>query len=165
MSYDEDVNFPKIEGIVKFIFFYEKNLSGIFFFIFLLMYIIYPKNTYIMEIAESSTFIIVERISFCFFNSFSYLIYSQFSFFIISIQMSYSNLLYNTIGMFFIIFVFSLLNTALIELPVRQLIKYLMNKNLEKNFLTFFENHHSSSSSFSSDDSSENYAKDDEKLD
>ena len=45
--------------------------------------------------------------------------------------MSYSNLLYNTIGMFFIIFVFSLLNTALIELPVRQLIKYLMNKNLE----------------------------------
>ena len=79
--------------------------------------------------------------------------------------MSYSNLLYNTIGMFFIIFVFSLLNTALIELPVRQLIKYLMNKNLEKNFLTFFENHYSSSSSFSSDDSSENYAKDDEKLD
>ena len=165
LSYDEDVNFPKIEGIVKFIFFYEKNLSGIFFFIFLLMYIIYPKNTYIMKIAESSTFIIVERISFCFFNSFSYLIYSQFSFFIISIQMSYSNLLYNTIGMFFIIFVFSLLNTALIELPVRQLIKYLMNKNLEKNFLTFFENHYSSSSSFSSDESSENFAKDDEKLD
>ena len=90
------------------------------------MYICLPKNTYIMKIAESTTFVIIERISFCFYTSFSYLIYAQFCVFIISIQMSYSNLFFNTVGMFFIIFIFSLMNTALLELPFRQLIKYLI---------------------------------------
>ena len=154
ISYSDNIDFPKIEGFVKFLFFYEKNISGIFFFILLIMYILYPKSTYIMKIAESTTFIVVERISFCFFISFNYLIYAQFCVFIMSIQMSYSNLVFNTVGMFFIIFIFSLLNTALFELPVRQLIKYLMNKNLEEKFRHFFENHYTrASSSFSSDDS------------
>ena len=138
ISYDESIEFPKIEGFVKFLFFYEKNISGIFFFIFLSMYIIYPKNTYIINIADSNVFIIIERISFCFFNSFNYLIYAQFCVFIISIQMSYSNLVFNTIGMFFIIFIFSLINTALFELPMRHLVKFLMNKNLEEKFNEFY---------------------------
>ena len=154
ISYDVEIKFPKMTGFVKFLFFYEKNISGLLFFIFLSMYIIYPKNTYIMKIAESSTFIIIERISFCFLTSFNYLIYAQFCVFLISIQMTYSNLVFNTIGMFFIIFIFSLMNTALFELPMRQLIKYLMNRKLEDKFNEFYKNKYSSSSSGSDEISS-----------
>ena len=152
--FDESIHFYKIKGIIKFLFFYEKNLCGIFFFIFLLMYICLPKNTFIMKIAESTTFVIIERISFCFYTSFSYLIYAQFCVFIISIQMSYSNLFFNTVGMFFIIFIFSLMNTALLELPFRQLIKYCMNRNLEKKFTDYFNDRYLSSLGINSDDSS-----------
>ena len=136
-SYDKDMDFVNLKGIVKFLFFYEKNLSGIFFFLFLLIYICIPKHSKLMQIAESTTFIIMERISFSFLISFSYLIYAQFCVFIISIQMSYSNLFFNAVGMFFIAFIFSLLNTALLELPIRQLIKHYMNRNIEKKFLDY----------------------------
>ena len=138
-SYDKDMDFVNLKGIVKFLFFYEKNLSGIFFFLFLLIYICIPKHSKLMQIAESTTFIIMERISFSFLISFSYLIYAQFCVFIISIQMSYSNLFFNAVGMFFIAFIFSLLNTALLELPIRQLIKHYMNRNIEKKFLDYLE--------------------------
>lgn len=138
-SYDKDMDFVNLKGIVKFLFFYEKNLSGIFFFLFLLIYICIPKHSKLMQIAESTTFIIMERISFSFLISFSYLIYAQFCVFIISIQMSYSNLFFNAVGMFFIAFIFSLLNTALLELPIRQLIKHYMNRNIEKKFLDCLE--------------------------
>ena len=153
----ETIDFLKITKLIKFLFFYEKNLSGIFFFIFLLMYICYKKDTYIMKIAKSTTFIIVERISFCFYTSFSYLIYAQFCVFLISIQMSYSNLFFNTIGMFFITFIFSLMNTTLLELPIRQLIKYCMNRNLEKKFNDFFYEHYLCSIGINTDDSSSSY--------
>ena len=118
------------------------------------MYIIYPKNTYIIKVASSNTFIILERISFAFYNCFCYLIYAQFCVFIISIQMSYSNLFFNSVGIFFIIFIFSLLNVALLELLIRQLIKYIMNRNLENNFLDNYKNYLSKSSTFVSDDNS-----------
>jgi hypothetical protein len=40
--------------------------------------------------------------------------------------------------MFLIIFGFSLITTTLIELPLRQLIKSLMNKDFEKKFETYY---------------------------
>ena len=143
----------EFKAFYKFLFFYEKNLSGIFFFIFLIMYIIYPKNSYLIKLASSNAFIILERISFAFYNCFCYLIYAQFCVFIISIQMSYSNLFFNSVGMFFIIFVFSLLNVALFELPIRQLIKYIMNRKLENNFFeNYYKSYSSRTASFSSDE-------------
>ena len=144
---EKDIELVKITGIVKFLFFYEKNLSGIFFFVFLIMYIVYPKNAYIIKISSATMFLILERISFAFYISFGYLIYAQFCVFIISMQMSYSNIIFNTVGMFFIIFVFSLLNTALFELPIRMLIKYIMNRNLENNFTYYYNKYHSNLSS------------------
>ena len=161
---EREIELVNITGIVKFLFFYEKNLCGIFFFIFLIMYIVYPKNAYIIKISSATMFLILERISFAFYISFCYLIYAQFCVFIISMQMSYSNLFFNTVGMFFIVFVFSLLSTALFELPIRMLVKYIMNRNLENNFIYYYNKYHSNiSSSFSSDenDSSNNTIKED----
>jgi hypothetical protein len=116
---------------IKFLFLYEKNLAAIFFFAFLTMFIVYPKSTSIIQLAERNGFIILERISFCFYCSFSYLIYAQFCVFIIYFQTSYMNLFLDTLGMFLITFTFSLFNTTLLELPLRQLIKSYMNKDLE----------------------------------
>ena len=66
--------------------------------------------------------------------------------------MSYSNLFFNTVGLFFIIFIFSILNAAIFELPIRQLIKYYMNRNLETNFIdNFYKNYSHSSPSRPSD--------------
>jgi hypothetical protein len=158
-----DITFVKIKGITKFLFFYEKNLSGIFLFISLLMYISYPKSTFINKISNSPLFIICERISYCFFIFFSYLVYAQFCVFIMSMQMSFSNILFNTVGTFIIAFCFSVITTALIELPVRQLIKDCMNKNLEKKFRTFYNKNFASSrsGSFSDDSMINNASKDD----
>ena len=98
------------------------------------MYISYPKSTFINKISNASLFIICERISYCFFTSFSYLVYAQFCVFIMNMQISFSNILFNTVGIFIITFCFSVITTALLELPVRQLIKDCMNKNLERKF-------------------------------
>ena len=126
---------------IYFMFLYEKNLSAIFFFIFLTMFIVYPKSTSIIQLAERNGFILIERISFCFYCSFCYLIYAQFCVFIIYFQISFMNLFLNTLGMFLIIFTFSLFNTTLIELPLRQIIKSYMNKDLESKFEEYYHRH------------------------
>ena len=154
ISYDETINFYKIKGVIKFLFFYEKNLGGILFFIILIMYICYPRNTNIKRIANSTSFIIIERISFCFYTSFCFLIYAQFCLFIMDMQITYPNIFFNTVGMFFIIFIFSIVNTTLLEIPVRQLIKYCMNKNLEKKFLFYYDNNYANISRICDDSSS-----------
>ena len=128
---DNSVFRYEMTNSIKFLFLYEKNLSAIFFFIFLIMFIVYPKSTSIIQLAERNGFIILERVSFCFYCCFCYLIYAQFCVFIIYFQTSYTNLFLNTLGMFLITFTFSLLNTTLFELPLRQLIKSYMNKDLE----------------------------------
>ena len=138
---------------IYFMFLYEKNLCAIFFFIFLTMYIVYPKYTSIIQLAERNGFIIIERISFCFYCSFCYLIYAQFCLFIIYLQISYMNLFLNTLGMFLIIFTFSLVNTTLIELPLRQMIKSYMNKDLENKFEDYYNRHKNFSNAESLDSS------------
>ena len=120
----------KDNNLIKFIFIFEKNISGLFFFVFLLMFITYPKNTNIIQLADLKTFIIIERISFCFFCSFNYLIYAEFCVFIVQFKITYLNVALNAIGMFLLIFIFSLSCNIIFELPLRILIKSLMNKNL-----------------------------------
>ena len=71
---DNNILRYKMNNTIYYIFLYEKNLCAIFFFIFLTMYIVYPKSTSIIQLAERNGFIIIERISFCFYCSFCYLI-------------------------------------------------------------------------------------------
>ena len=137
LSSSEDFKYEMTDSLY-YLFIYEKNFCGIFFFTFLIMFILYPKNTNIIELSETNGFIILERISFVFFCSFKYLIYSQFCVFIIYIKISYMNLLLNTFGMFLIIFGFSVLTTTLIELPLRHLVKSFMNRNFEKKFEIYY---------------------------
>ena len=135
-----DLNFI-ITGSIKFLFLYEKNLCGFFFFIVLIMFIVYPKRANIIKLAERDGFILFERLSFSFYCSFCYLIYAQFAIFIIYLQISYMNLFLNTLGMLLITLIFSLFNTALFELPLRQLIKSFMNRNIEDRFERIYNNY------------------------
>lgn len=137
-SDNEDLELYDLKGWTLFLFLYEKNLSGIFFFIFLLMYIVYPKTTNIIKLAERNGFIILERISSSFYSSFCYLIYAQFCIFTIYFQFTYMNLFLNTLGMFLIINTFSLFKTTLLELPLRQLIKAYMNKDFKAKFKYYY---------------------------
>ena len=122
-------------------FLFEKNLNGIFFFIFLIIYITYPKSKNIIKLSETNGFIILERISFSFYCCFVYVIYAQFSIFIIYLQVSYLNIFLNTLGMFLIICSVSILNTTFFELPLRQLIKSFMNKNIENKLKDVLRNY------------------------
>ena len=139
LKYEKIINLADVAGFIKFLFFYEKNLAGIFYFISLLMYICYPKSTYVYKISNSVIFILNERVSYCFFCSFSYLVHSQFCIFIMNMQLSFENILFNTVGIYVITFGFSLITTALLELPMRLIIKDCMNKNLEKRFFNFYK--------------------------
>lgn len=121
-------------------FLFEKNLNGIFFFIFLIMYIVYPKSKNIMKLAETQGFILLERISFSFFCSFVYIIYAQFSIFIINVQISHLDIYLNALGMFSIICAVSILITTSFELPLRQLIKFIMNRNIENKIKEVYSN-------------------------
>ena len=138
---DQENNFilrKGMDNIIYYLFLYEKNLCGFFFFIFLIMFVVYPKSANVIKLAERDGFILLERISFCFYCSFCYLIYAQFCIFIIYFQTSYMNLFLNTLGMLLITFTFSLFNTTLIELPLRQLIKSFMNRNFEDKFEKYY---------------------------
>jgi hypothetical protein len=127
--------------LLYYFFLFEKNLNGIFFFIILTIYIVYPKNKNIIKLAETQGFIILERISFSFYCCFVYVIYAQFSIFIIYFQLSYLNIFLNTLGMFLIICSVSILNTTVFELPLRQLIKSLMNKDIEMKLENKYRNY------------------------
>ena len=161
-SFEKEIKLVKIQGITKFLFFYEKNLAGIFYFVSLLMYISYPKTTYVNKISNSGLFILTERVSYCFFCAFSYVVNAQFCVFIMNMQVSFANIIFNAVGIFVITFGFSIITTALIEFPVRRMIKSLMNKNLEKRFFDFYKINCSSSRSGSfSDDGQNNVTKED----
>ena len=121
-------------------FLFEKNLNGIFFFVFLIIYIVYPKSKNIMKLAETQGFILLERISFSFFCSFVYIIYAQFSIFIINVQISHLDIYLNALGMFSIICAVSILITTSFELPLRQLIKFIMNRNIENKIKEVYSN-------------------------
>ena len=161
-SFDKRIELVKIRGITKFLFFYEKNLSGIFYFVSLLMYISYPKSTFINKISNSGLFILTERISYCFFCAFSYVVSAQFCVFIMNMQVSFANIMFNTIGIFVITFGFSVITTAFIEFPVRRMTKAFMNKNLEKRFYDLYKTNCTTSSSASfSDEGLNNLIKED----
>ena len=93
-----------------------------------------------MKLAETQGFILLERISFSFFCSFVYIIYAQFSIFIINVQISHLDIYLNALGMFSIICAVSILITTSFELPLRQLIKFIMNRNIENKIKEVYSN-------------------------
>ena len=124
--------------IIKFLFLYEKNLCGIFFFIFLIVVIVYPHNTNMMKFFQLNFFILFDRINYSFYCSYNYFVYAAFCVFYVDFKITYINLFLNSLGLFILLIVINVLIVCIFELPLRMFIKSKMNKNIHKNFRMSF---------------------------
>ena len=120
--------------IIKYIFLYEKNVCCIFFFIFLLMFIVYPSNTNLVKFSQLKFFILFDRINFSFFCTYSFLVYAAFCIFYVEFKINYTNVLLNSLGIFILSIVINIIIVCIFELPIRMFIKTQMNKNTENDF-------------------------------
>ena len=126
--------------IIKYIFLYEKNACGIFFFIFLLMFIVYPPDKNLVKFSKLNFFILFDRINFSFYCTYSYLIYAAFCVFYIEFKITYINVFLNSLGLFIFVVFINLFVVSSFELPLRMIIKSQMNKNVDIEFRTSFDN-------------------------
>ena len=126
------------KGYIKFIFLYEKNICGFFFFIFLLMIIVYPSKTNIIKFSQLNIFILFDRINFSFFCSYSFFVSAAFCVFYVEFKITLINMLLNSLGFFIILILFNTLLVSISELPLRMLIKTEMNRNTDKEFRTTY---------------------------
>ena len=122
----------------KFIFLYEKNLCCIFFFIFLLIFIVYPQNTGLIKFSQLNFFILFERINFSFLCTMNYIISAGFCVFYVDYKLTYINLFLISLGFFILIIGINVLVVTMFELPFRMLVKSLMNKNVNEEFRASF---------------------------
>ena len=135
----KEMYIPSLEkGYIKFIFLYEKNICGFFFFIFLLMIIVYPSKTNIIKFSQLNIFILFDRINFSFFCSYSFFVSAAFCVFYVEFKITLINMLLNSLGFFIILILFNTLLVSISELPLRMLIKTEMNRNTDKEFRTTY---------------------------
>ena len=131
---DEDKFMKLNEGIIKYIFLYEKNLCCIFFFIFLMIFVVYPHNTGLIKFSQLNFFILFDRISFSFLCTFNYIFSAGFCVFYVDYKLTYTNLLLISIGFFILIIFINVMVVSMFELPCRMIVKSLMNKNVNEEF-------------------------------
>ena len=123
---------------IKFLFLYEKNLCCIFFFILILIFIVYPSNTSLVKFSQLNFFIIFDRISFSFYCTYFFLVYSAFCVFYVEFKITHINVFLHSLGLFIIIITINIFFVCIFELPIRMMIKSLMNKNVDKEFRMSF---------------------------
>ena len=128
------VNHP----LIKFIFLYEKNIFGFFFFIALLMFLVYPSNNIIVKFSQLNFFILFDRINFSFYCTYSYIVYTAYCVFYVDFTINYINLFLNSLGLFFLSTFINVLIVCTFELPLRMFIKSKMNKNIGNEFRMSF---------------------------
>ena len=128
---DFQIKIPNVcESIIKLIFIYEKNFCCIFFFIFLIMFISYPSDKYLIKFCNLNCFILFDRISFSTFCTFNFIIYSNFCSFYLDFKIMMTNIFLNSLGIFILLLILNTFFVCIFELPIRIIIKNYMNKDL-----------------------------------
>ena len=118
------------DSIIKFIFLYEKNICCIFFFIFLIMFILYPSDNNFIKFCNLNCFILFDRISFSAYCTINFIIYSNFCCFYLDFKIMMTNIFLNSLGVFILLTILNTFFVCIFELPLRILIKNYMNKYL-----------------------------------
>ena len=118
----------------KFIFLYEKNICCIFFFIFLLIFIVYPQNTGLIKFSQLNFFILFDRINFSFLCTLNYIVSAGFCVFYVDYKLTYINLFLISLGFFILIIVMNIMVVTMFELPFRMLVKSFMNRTVNEEF-------------------------------
>ena len=130
---------PKLsESGIKFIFLFEKNLCCIFFFLFLLMFIVYPSEKFLIKLCNYNCFVLLDRISFSSFCTFNFLIQASFCYFYLDFKIMLTNFFLNTLGIFILLIILNVAFVSIFELPLRVVIKSWMNKGFIKEFKTYY---------------------------
>ena len=135
------IKIPNIgeNSLIRFIFLYEKNLCGIFFFIFLMMFIVLPSENFINFInkfCNLNCFTFFDRISFSSFCTFNFFVYAAFCVFYLDFKLMITSIILNSIGIFLLLLIINIAIVCIFELPIRMIIKSYMNKNLINEFKT-----------------------------
>jgi hypothetical protein len=140
---DDDliIKVPNIgeNSLIRFIFLYEKNLCGIFFFIFLMMFIVLPSEkfiNFINKFCNLNCFTFFDRISFSSFCTFNFFVYAAFCVFYLDFKLMITSIILNSIGIFLLLLIINIAIVCIFELPIRMIIKSYMNKNLVNEFKT-----------------------------
>ena len=123
---------------LQLIFLYEKNICGIFFFIFLLMLIVYPSKTNIIKFSQLNIFILFDRINFSFYCSYNFFVSAAFCVFYVEFKITLINILLISFGLLIILIIVDVVLVSMVELPLRMIIKTQMNKNTDKEFRITF---------------------------
>ena len=137
---DDDliIKVPNIgeNSLIRFIFLYEKNLCGIFFFICLMMFIVLPSESFINKFCNLNCFTFFDRISFSSFCTFNFFVYAAFCVFYLDFKLMITSIILNSIGIFLLLLIINIAIVCIFELPIRMIIKSYMNKNLINEFKT-----------------------------
>ena len=124
------------DRFLQFIFFYEKNLCCIFFFIFLLMLIVIPNENVLIKFLNF--FVIFDRIGFSIFCTHNFFIIASFCVFYLDFKINITNIILTSFGQFILLTVFNVFLVCSFELPVRIVIKNILNRNITKEFKNNF---------------------------
>ena len=106
------------------------DMYGKVFFTFILgliliFLIVYPKDSAFKHLVQTHIFVVFERINVSFFASNDLIIYFSYCVFHFQLKLSYQNLIFTTLGLWFLITLFSILMTMCLEMSMRKGIKYL----------------------------------------
>lgn len=104
---------------------YGKVFFSLVFGLILLFLIVYPKDSAFKHLIQSNIFVVFERINISFFASNDLIIYFSYCVFHFQLKLSYQNLIFITLGLWFLITLFSILMTMCLEMSMRKFIKYL----------------------------------------
>ena len=132
-----ELRIPKVnDGFIKFIFLYEKNLCCIFFFIILLMIIVIPADNPLIKFFNLNFFVLFDRIGFSIFCTHNFFVIASFCVFYLDFKINVTNIVLTSFGQFILLTIVNVLVVCSFELPLRILIKNLMNKNIINEFKT-----------------------------
>lgn len=123
----EDTLYFKFSPFLKFLYVYEGILCGLFFCIFITVYLsLSPTNNFRLSFS-SNFFVFAHKISFVLFNSFISILRIFHGINILEINLNVSNLFRNSLTLFTILNILSIFFTAFIFYPIKWVYSFIVN--------------------------------------
>lgn len=121
------LNFP-----CKLIYYYDRGVFLLFFNFLVILLETYGNESSFKHFMSASTFTSISRCGFCYCCCLSIFVYGAFILFNFQIKLCYQNLWFISFGLFMFCYVFSLIFTFLIEVPLKVLTKNILFSIEEK---------------------------------
>ena len=116
----------KLDFPCKLIYYYDRGVFLLFFNFLVILLETYGNESSFKHFMSASTFTSVSRCGFCYCCCLSIFVYGAFILFNFQIKLCYQNLWFISFGLFMFCYVFSLILTFLIEVPLKVLTKNIL---------------------------------------